>query len=156
MSVGIAINGKDYIFNYGVSSKATQKSVTDNTLFEIGSVSKTFTAALTSYAQINEKLALSDKTSKYLPFFKDSPFGNLKLLNLGTHTPGGLPLQLPAKVTNNAQLQTYLKQWQPSCEPGKFRTYNNPGIGMLGLIAAQSLNEKFDVLMEKTIFQSLG
>jgi beta-lactamase class C len=156
MAVGIVLNGKEYVFNYGLRSKANQKPVTDNTLFEIGSVSKTFTATLASYAQINGKLALSDTTSKYLPYFKNSPFGNLRLLNLGTHTPGGLPLQLPAKVTNNNQLQAYLKQWQPSCEPGKYRTYNNPGIGMLGLIAAQSLNQKFDVLMEKTIFPALA
>ena len=156
MSVGITVKGKEYIFNYGVSSKTTQKPVTDNTLFEIGSVSKTFTATLASYAQINGKLDFSDKTSKYIPYFKDSHFGNLSLLNLGTHTPGGLPLQLPAKVTNNDQLKAYLKLWQPSCKPGQFRTYNNPGIGMLGLIAAQSLNQDFDALMEKTIFAALG
>ncbi|MDR3615300.1 MAG: beta-lactamase [Candidatus Obscuribacterales bacterium] len=156
MAVGIALNGNEYVFNYGVASKANQKLVTDSTLFEIGSISKTFTATLASYAQIDDKLSLSDKTSKFLPYCKNTPFGNLKLLNLGTHTPGGLPLQLPPTITNNDQLQEFLKQWKPSCEAGKFRTYNNPGIGMLGLIAAQSLNQEFDVLMEKRIFAALG
>jgi beta-lactamase class C len=155
MAVAIVKDGQQYILNYGVASKSSHKPVTDSTLFEIGSISKTFTATLASYAQIEGKLALSDKTSKFIPNCINSPFGNLKLLNLGTHTPGGLPLQLPPNVTNYNQLQQFLKQWKPSCESGKFRTYNNPGIGMLGVIAAQSLNQKFDVLMEKTIVPAL-
>src|SRR5947209_4235986 len=44
MAIGIVQNGQSHIFNYGVASKKTGKAVDDNTLFEIGSVSKTFTA----------------------------------------------------------------------------------------------------------------
>src|ERR1700691_6075955 len=52
MSVGIVANGHSYVYNYGVALKSTQKPVGDDTVFEIGSVSKTFTATLASYAQI--------------------------------------------------------------------------------------------------------
>ncbi len=52
MAVGIVLNGQSYVFDYGVASKATGKPVDRDTLFEIGSVSKTFTATLVSYAQV--------------------------------------------------------------------------------------------------------
>ncbi|MEK1842991.1 MAG: serine hydrolase, partial [Pseudomonas sp.] len=60
MAVAITLNGKQHYFNYGVASKETGQPVANNTLFEIGSVSKTFTATLAAYAQATGKLALSD------------------------------------------------------------------------------------------------
>jgi Beta-lactamase len=48
-----------------------------------------FWMALASWAQVSNHLSLSDKVDKYLPVLRNSPFGNVSLLNLGTHTPGG-------------------------------------------------------------------
>ncbi|CAN5500910.1 class C beta-lactamase [soil metagenome] len=156
MAIGISSKGKRYVFNYGVVSLATQKPVTDNSLFEIGSVSKTMTGTLASYAQVNGRLSLTDKTDKYLPELTGTNFGNLTLLNLATHTSGGLPLQLPLSVTNNDQLMEYLKHWKPKCEPGTVRNYANPGIGMLGFITAKCMKQNFDELMETSLFSGLG
>ncbi len=80
------LSGKSYVFNYGVASIATRQPVADGTLFEIGSVSKTFTAALASYAQVMGRLSLSDTTYKYLPELRGHPLGDVTLINLGTHT----------------------------------------------------------------------
>jgi beta-lactamase class C len=95
VAVGITVAGKSSVYNYGVASTETRQPVTRGTLFEIGSITKTFTATLASYAQVLGYLSLSDKTSKYLPYLQNSKFGEVTLLNLGTHTPGGLPLQVP-------------------------------------------------------------
>src|SRR5580704_14188621 len=103
MAVGLIVQGHPYVFDFGVASKAPEKPVSSDTLFEIGSVSKTFTATLASYAQLDGKLSLDDTASKYLPALRGSAFDNVKLLNLGTHTPGGMPLQVPDDVTNDAQ-----------------------------------------------------
>ncbi|MGF6652098.1 CubicO group peptidase (beta-lactamase class C family) [Paraburkholderia youngii] len=92
MAVGVIDDGKPYVYNYGVASTQTGKPVTRDTLFELGSVSKTFTATLASYAQLDGKLSLADGTERYLPTLRGRPFGKVSLLNLGTHTPGGLPL----------------------------------------------------------------
>jgi len=155
MAVGIIADGTSYVFNYGVASTETGKAVSRDTLFELGSVSKTFTATLASYAQANGQLSLSDKTSRYLPALRGSPFGNVTLLSLGTHTPGGLPLQVPDAVRNDDQLLQYLKAWRATYVQGTYRTYANPGIGTLGLITAKSMGQPFDVLMEQRLFPAL-
>jgi beta-lactamase class C len=156
MAVGVITAGKTDVFNYGVASTETKNPIAQSTLFEIGSISKTFTATLASYAQIGGKLSLSDKTSQYLPSLRGSKFGDVSLLNLGTHTPGGLPLQVPDNVHNSAELLQYLKHWVPSYAPGTYRTYTNPGIGTLGLITAKSLGGDFAYLMEQRVFAPLG
>ena len=122
IAVGITVGEKPYVFNYGVASTETREHVTRDTLFELGSISKTFTATLASYAQVSGHLSLSDKTSKYLPSLRGSKFGDVSLLNLGTHTSGGLPLQVPENIRNKDQLIQYFKEWQPTYVPGTYRT----------------------------------
>jgi beta-lactamase class C len=156
MAVGVTVADKRYVYSYGVASAETRQPVTRDTLFEIGSITKTFTATLASYAQVCGYLSLLDKTSKYLPSLQDSKFGEVSLLNLGTHTPGGLPLQVPDKIGNNDQLMQYFKEWRPAYQPGTYRTYANPGIGTLGLITAKSMGEDFVGLMEHRLFPALG
>src|SRR6185437_343798 len=156
MAVGIIVGGKPYVFDYGLASRETRKPVTRSTLFEIGSISKTFTATLASYAQVNGQLSLSEKTSRYLPSLRGSKFGDVSLVSLGTHTPGGFPLQVPDNIKTIAGLMRYLKKWQPAYAPGTYRTYANPSIGMLGLIAAKSMNGDFATLMERRLFPALG
>jgi CubicO group peptidase (beta-lactamase class C family) len=156
MAVGIVVKGQSYVYDYGVASKETMKPVSDNTLFEIGSDTKTFTATLASWAQITGKLSLSDFATRYLPSLRGSNFDRVSLLNLGTHTSGGLPLQVPDGITNNAQLTAYFQNWKPAHAPGTYRTYSNPGIGMLGMIAAKTLNEDFVALMEQKLLPELG
>ncbi len=156
MAVGIVIKEQSHVYNFGVASKVTGGPVTNDTLFEIGSDSKTFTATLAAYAQVTGVLSLSDMASKYLPTLRGSSFERVSLLNLGTHTAGGLPLQVPNDITNNAQLMAYFQGWRPTYTPGTYRTYSNPGTGMLGMIAAKSMNDDFVALMERRLFPWLG
>ncbi|MBN3766012.1 beta-lactamase [Burkholderia sp. Ac-20365] len=156
MAVGVIVDGRAQVFNYGVASTETGKPVTDATLFELGSVSKTFTATLAQWAQVDGQLSLSDDVDKYLPTLRGTPFGKVSLLNLGTHTPGGLPLQVPDEIHNDAQLMRYFKAWRPAYAAGTYRTYANPGIGTLGAIAAKSMGQDFTVLIERRLFPALG
>lgn len=156
MAVGIVVREQSYVYNYGIASKATGSPVTNNTLFEIGSESKAFTATLAAYAQVSGKLSLSDMASTHLPTLRGSSFDRVSLLNLGTHTAGGLPLQVPNDITDDAQLMAYFRSWKPTYAPGTYRTYTNPGIGMLGMIAAASMNDDFIALMEGKLFPWLG
>jgi beta-lactamase class C len=156
MAVGVVVAGRRQVFDFGLASKATGKPVTDATLFEIGSLSKTFTATLAADAQLDGRLALSDSVSQYLPSLRGSGFGKVSLLELGTHMAGGLPLQVPDEITNNDRLMAYLRAWQPTYAPGTVRVYSNVSIGMLGVITAKSLHGDFAALMRTRVFSGLG
>ncbi|MBP1129637.1 beta-lactamase class C [Serratia sp. PL17] len=155
MAIAVSVEGKQQFYHYGVASKQTGKPITNQTLFEIGSLSKTFTATLAAYAQNEGKLSFSEPASRYLPELRGSAFDHVSLLNLATHT-SGLPLFVPDEVTNNAQLMAYYKNWRPQHPAGSTRIYSNMGIGMLGMITAKSLNQPFAKAMEQTLLPALG
>ncbi|WP_256583997.1 class C beta-lactamase [Pseudomonas sp. SDI] len=156
LAVGVTLEGQQHFYNFGQADKASGQAVTSDTLFEVGSVSKTLTATATAYAQVTGKLELGAPVAHYLPQFKDTAFGNLSVLNLATHTSGGFPLQVPDAVSDDAQLTRYLRQWQPAHTPGSYRTYANPSIGMMAVVAAQSLGQAFRPLMEQQVYPQLG
>lgn len=143
LAVGLSIDGQARLYHYGVASKATHQPVTGDTLFEIGSISKTFTVTLAAYAQAAGKLSLRDATARHVPELAGSRFGEVPLLHLATHTAGGFPLQVPDHIQDTAQLYGYLRAWQPRYPAGARRTYANPSIGMLGVAAARSLGQPY-------------
>ncbi|SPZ65115.1 Beta-lactamase [Serratia quinivorans] len=155
MAIAVSVDGKQQFYDYGVASKQTGKPITNQTLFEVGSLSKTFTATLAAYAQNEGKLSFAEPASHYLPELRGSAFDRVSLLNLATHT-SGLPLFVPDEVTNDAQLMAYYKNWQPPHAVGSYRVYSNLGIGMLGMITAKSLNQPFAQAMEKQLLPALG
>ncbi len=156
MEVGIVAGGQRHVFTYGVSSLKTREPVTQATLFEIGSISKTFTATIASWEQVDGRLSWSDKTSKHLPALQGTKFGEVTLLNLATHTPGGFPLQLPDGITTEEAFLTYLRQWKPAYAPGTYRTYSNPGVGVLGIVTARAMNRDFVSLLQGRLLPALG
>lgn len=156
MAIGIVDGDKEYFFDFGVSSRESGKPVNRSTLFELGSISKTFTATLASYGQEKGQLKLSDPVSRYLPEMKGPAFGEVKLLHLGTHTPGGFPLQVPDDIRNTQELMTYLQHWKPQFSMGTQRTYSNPSIGMLGFITAKAMGQEFTPLIQTQLFSGLG
>lgn len=155
MAVGVTIDGKRYFVEYGDASINPKIAVTRDTLFELGSISKTFTATLATYAEVEGKLSLKESVSTYMPTLKGSALDNVRVLDLATHTTGGFPLQLPGDVKNDAQLIAYFKSWKPQYTPGTYRTYANPSVGLLGMIAAKSLGLSFQVSAER-LFAELG
>jgi beta-lactamase class C len=156
MAVAVTVNGKQHFFNYGVASKETAKPVTENTLFEIGSVSKTYTATLAAYVQASGKLSLSDKASHILPALRGSAFDNISVLQLGTYSAGGLPLQFPPEFDSPDKMLSYYQQWKPLFPAGSHRLYSNPSLGLFGYLAAHSLGQPFDEAMTNTLLPKLG
>ena len=156
MAVAVTVNGKPQYFNYGVASKETGKPVTQDTLFEIGSVSKTYTATLIAYAQATGKLALTDNASAVLPALRGSAFDHISVLQLATYSAGGLPLQFPAEADSADKMLGYYQQWKPVYPVGSQRLYSNPSIGLSGYLAAQAMGQPFDDAMENTLLPKLG
>jgi beta-lactamase class C len=156
MAVAVTVRGQRHVFHYGVASRESGRPVTDATLFEIGSVSKTMTALLAAYAQASGRLSLSDPASRHLPALAGSRLDRVSLLDLGTYTAGGLPLQFPAGVRDEAGMVAYFRGWRPAYEPGTHRVYSNPSLGLFGHLAARAMGEPFTALMEGRLFPALG
>ena len=156
MAIGLTVNGRHYVFDYGLASKATGKPVDYATLFEVGSITKTFTASLVSYARQAGKLSLGDDVSADLPALRGTSFDHVRLVDLGTYTAGGLPLQFPDAIRSDADALTYYKRWKPSHAAGTYRLYSNPSIMLLGLIAAKRMDADFSTLMGRVLLAPLG
>ena len=156
IAVAVTVDGRDYFFSYGVASKATNVPVSKDTLFEIGSTSKIFTAILACDAQALGKLSFADHPSRFMPDLRGSAIDAASLLNLGTFTAGGLPLQFPDDVRGAAGMAAYFKQWQSDAKPGTQRRYSNPSIGLLGHLSALAMRATFSDLIESKIFPALG
>ena len=156
LAVAVTLNGKHYFVNYGLASKQNQQAVSNSTLFELGSVSKTFNATLAGYAQAQGQLSLSDHPAKYFPELKNTAVNKATILNLGTYTAGGFPLQFPDEIIQQQDMIKYFQTWQPKTKVGAARQYSNPSIGLMGYVTALAMKKPYVELLEKTLFPQLG
>lgn len=143
-------------FSYGVASRETNRPVSEATIFEIGSVSKTFTATLGLYAQALGKLSLDDHPGKYMAELQRRPIDKATLFHLGSYTAGGLPLQFPDEVSDDASMVRYFQNLVPHAKPGSQREYSNPSIGLFGHITALALQRQFADAVESELLPKLG
>jgi beta-lactamase class C len=156
LAVAVTIDGRRHFIEYGLASKEPRVPVTRETLFELGSISKTFTATVATYAEVEGKLSLNDGVSQHMPELKGSALDKVRLLDLATHTAGGFPLQLPGNVKDQKQLIAYYRAWKPKYAPGTYRSYANPSIGLLGMVTARTMGASFEDLAERRLFPELG
>lgn len=173
-TVGIALaiikDGKVYTYNYG-ETKRDNKTLPDpdKTLYEIGSISKTFTATLLADEVVKGKMFLDDPINKYLPdsignmAYKDVP---ITLKTLSNHSSGfpRLPINLykkgdpaddPYKSYDIQRMYSYLKNFKPYREVGVNYEYSNFAVGLLGNILALQNHTSYEKLMEERITRPL-
>jgi CubicO group peptidase (beta-lactamase class C family) len=170
LSIGLIKDGKTTIYNYGETKSGNGKLPTANTIFEIGSISKTFTATILAWYVNQGKLSLTDPIIKYLPdsVAANPALKNITLLNLTNHTSGlaRLPLNLTRqKSYDNANpyinytqemLFTYLKNCSLNSEPGKKYIYSNLAVGLLGVILERVSNKSYEQLVTEIICRPLS
>ena len=156
MAVAVLKDGKAHYFNYGVANRESGAPVSEQTLFEIGSVSKTLTATLGAYAVVKGGFQPDDKVSQHAPWLKGSAFDGITMAELATYSAGGLPLQFPDEVDSTDKMRAYYRQWTPAYPAGTHRQYSNPSIGLFGHLAAHSLGQPFEQLMSQTLLPGLG
>ncbi len=156
LAVAVSVDGQSHLFDYGVADKASGAPVTPDTVFEIGSVSKTFTTLLAALAAERGQLELGDHPGRHLPELRGHPIDAANLLNLATYTAGGLPLQFPETVTDEAAMVSFFQEWTPAAPPGRVREYSNPSIGLLGHATAAAMDGDFTELLQTQLFPALG
>ncbi len=163
------IDGKDTTTKaFGVASKETGRAPDADTVFEIGSISKTFTATLLAEEVNAGRMSLSDPVQKYLPkgvTLAQVGARAITLEDVATHY-SGLP-RMPADFnpTNPADPYADLdveKLWQavngamPARAPGVAPEYSNFGFAMLGQLIARETGMSYRDLLKTRIFAPLS
>ncbi len=162
-NVLIADKGK-IIFeqSYGLANEETKTPLNKQTIFELASVSKQFTAMGIVLLQKQGKLSYEDKLSKYIPEL--AFYGDITIRNLLNHT-SGLPdymelfeeLWDKSKFATNQDIITELAKHrpEPSFAPGEKYEYSNTGYALLGSIIEKVSEQSFGQYLSDNIFKPL-
>ncbi len=154
--------------NYGKTAQtADAKNADENTVFEIGSITKVFTGTLLAEAVRRREVSLADPISKYLPKTVKTPARNGKeitLLDLATQWSGlpSLPTNFAPKNLSNpyadytvAQMYDFLSDYQLTRDIGTKYEYSNFGMGLLGHILSLSARMSYEDLVKTRILNPL-
>ncbi len=166
MAVLVAIPNKKIIFSkgYGVADLLLKTPITPKTVFNLGSVSKTFVAYGILKLQEEGKLSIEDPIIKYFPQFADKALvKDIRIKHLLTHT-SGLPDIRPVSKDSIFYLTANDAQnWAPILanktlhfQPGEKFEYSNPAFNGLALILEKVTGMKWQAYIEKLIFKPAG
>jgi serine-type D-Ala-D-Ala carboxypeptidase/endopeptidase len=165
----IGTNGTS-VYSFGNISESNNRPINGNTLFNIDSITKTFTT-LGLADMVNQGIVkLSDPIAKYLPSNVTVPEFNgikIKIEDLATHT-SGLPY-MPSNIWINntigdlnpnytlSQLYQALSNTTLSWKPGSKFLYSDFGIGLLGhILTIQEGGISYEQMIKNRIFNVLG
>jgi CubicO group peptidase (beta-lactamase class C family) len=153
-----------YQKGFGIADITTKEMITPQTLFNVGSISKTFVAYGILKLASEGKLSLEDNLYKYFPDFKKAAIAQkIKLYHLLTHT-SGIPDSRPVKQEHDFYLTAKdeenfapLKRTkQLEFEPGTKYKYSNPAFNGLALIIEKVTGIKWQSYINDIIFKSAG
>lgn len=164
-ALGIYRNGSiAYAKGYGLASLELQVPITPDTVFDIGSTSKQFTAFSILLLQKQGKLSLDDDIRKFIPEYPD--YGKkISLRNLMNHTSGirdynglldlaGVPTQ--NLTTDQDALDILIRQKALNFNPGEEWDYSNSGFFLLSQVVKRVSGQTLRDFDKANIFSPLG
>ncbi len=167
IAIGIIDEKGARYFNFGKMRKDGQ-AVDEHTIYEIGSITKVFTAILLAQQIIKGTVSLDEPIDPYLPEDVVIPVqGSDKITfgNLSDHT-SGLPRMpknfKPANPANPfadytvAQMYSFLSSYKPTRKVGEGYEYSNLAQGLLGHILAANADLEYESLMIRNIASPLS
>jgi D-alanyl-D-alanine carboxypeptidase len=143
------------VFAHGYADLKTKKPITADSLFAIGSISKSFTAIALMQLWDEGRFDPEAPIATYLPWFAvKSPYGPITGHHLLTHTAG-----LPNYRADLASMPfaTYaLKDFEPSYAPGAHFWYSNLGFQTLGYALERIENVSYPAIIQRRVFDRIG
>jgi serine-type D-Ala-D-Ala carboxypeptidase/endopeptidase len=154
-------------YSFGVKSLTSKSPVDEHSVFEIGSITKTFTGIILGDMVLKNEVKLDDPVQQYLPKDVTAPTRNgsaIKLVNLSNHTsalpsfPGNAT---PANPSNpfadysEKQLYDFLSSYTLSRDIGSQYEYSNYAVGLLGHVLAAKRKVSYEQLMISTLAKPL-
>lgn len=166
MAVLVAKPNDHKIFSrgYGIADMKKLTPITPQTIFNLGSVSKSFVGYGILRLQERGKLSIEDPILKYFPNFKNKELvKNIRLKHLLSHS-SGLPDNRPVErdsifylTANDAQ------NWAPilqndslNFQPGERFQYSNPAFNGLALVIEKVTGMKWQEFIQEIIFDKAG
>ncbi len=168
MVVGVIEPSGTRVVAYGKPAKDDVRPLNGDTVFEIGSITKVFTALLLADMVQHGEVKLDDPIAKYLPEGVKAPQRNGKeitLAELATHTSGlpRLPNNLAPKDAANPyadysadKLYAFLESYQLPRDPGGKWEYSNLATGLLGQLLSLRAGKDYETLVVSRIAAPLG
>jgi CubicO group peptidase (beta-lactamase class C family) len=149
---------------YGLADLKTKEPITTKTLFNLGSISKTFVANAILILQEQGKLSVEDSIIKYFPDFKNKEIARkVKIKHLLTHTSGLPDIRNVSKDTVFYLTAKDEENWYPvtqadslEFEPGSHFNYSNPAFNGLALIVEKVSGMKWQKFVDENIFEPSG
>jgi len=159
--VGIINNNEKKFYTAGFANPENKIPFDATTFFEIGSITKTFTAYVLVAVLMKKNISETDAVYKYLPdsVQQNETLKNMTFLSLMNHTSGlprlpgnmkqGNPRQ-PYENYSSTELFSYLK----SCtlNPDGKSSYSNLGAGLAGVLAERISGKSYAALLDQYIF----
>jgi D-alanyl-D-alanine carboxypeptidase len=161
----VVMRGNDVVLarGYGLESVERTDSVTPATVFELGSISKQFTAALILKLAEEGRLSVDDPVARRLPDFTDLPPG-LTIRHLLTHTSGmrevfaqpelGAVLAKPG--SSAGEFEAVARRSPADFAPGARWSYSNFNYLMLALIAERVTGQRLEDALSARFFRPLA
>jgi len=168
LSIGILVKGKMNYYGYGETAKGNGLLPNEHSIYEIGSISKTFTATLLAEAVEKGRVKLDDPVSKYFPDsipaleYQAVPI-TLKMLS--NHSSGipRMPNNFhpsdndnPYKDYSDQDLYRFYKTFKLDRKPGADYEYSNLAAATLGVILEKVYKKSYEDLFVETICNPLG
>lgn len=151
-----------YSHSFGLANEITKEKLNENSIFNLASVTKQFTAMSIMMLKEKGKLNLDDEIKKYIPEL--SIYSGVTIRHLLTHT-SGLPdysklldsLWDKTKIANNKDIVALLSKHKPKVlfKPNTQYKYSNTGYAMLALIIEKTSGYSYADYLYKSIFKPL-
>lgn len=163
MSVAIIKDGKIAYLNYG--KKGIQgEEVSENTLFEVASLSKPFAGTLLALENLRGTVSLDDPVQRYASYLSSGEYKGsvMTLKHLATHS-SGLPRMPrnwhdgpnPYKNYTRKKLGTFLQKNVLTKKPGTVYQYSNLAFGLLGCILEDVKGSSYEEILKTNILDPL-